>query len=274
MVKRSGHQFGSLAADEAHREVMTESRGNMTYPVLLLFTLLLPLRPAAASDQVVKEVFTSQNKKRAIYLFVPESVKGGTPAPLIVLLHGSGRNGLTLVDKWKDLAAKEGLIVVGPDSLDPSVWNAPADGPEFLRDLVENLKSRYSINPRRVYLFGHSGGAVFALYMSLLESQYFAATAVHAGAIGQDDPAIAIAKRKTPIAIFVGTRDRSFPLEVVRRTRDDLNRQGFAAELTELPGHDHWYYDLAPKINQSAWAFLKKFQLSEDPRYEQYNYNK
>jgi poly(3-hydroxybutyrate) depolymerase len=236
--------------------------------------MLFPLPTSAESDQVVKEVFTSQNKKRAIYLFVPASAKSGTPAPLLILLHGSGRNGLTLVDKWKDLAAKEGIIVVGPDSLDSSVWNSPTDGPDVLRDLVDNIKSRYSINPRRVYLFGHSGGAVFALYMSLLESQYFAATAIHAGAISKNDNAIAVAKRKTPIAIFIGTKDRFFPLEAVRGTRDDLNRQGFAVELTELPGHDHWYYDLAPKINQAAWSFLKKHQLNEDPRFEQYNWNR
>jgi len=247
----------------------------MRYSVLFLFALmLLPFQTAAASDKVVKELITSQNKKRAFYLFVPESVKSGTPAPLIVLLHGSGRNGLTLVDKWKDLAAKEGIILVGPDSMDPSIWNSPVDGPDFLHDLVENIKSRYAINPRRVYLFGHSGGAIFALYMSLLESQYFAATAIHAGALAKNDPAIVVAKRKTPIAIFVGTRDRLFPLEDVRGTRDDLNKQGFAVELTEMPGHDHWYYDLAPKINQNAWAFLKKHQLNEDPQYEQYNYNR
>lgn len=247
----------------------------MRYSILFLFTLiLLPLQTAAASDKVVKELITSQNKKRGFYLFVPESVKSGTPAPLIVLLHGSGRNGLTLVDKWKDLATKEGIILAGPDSLDPSVWNSPGDGPDFLRDLVENIKSRYTINPRRVYLFGHSGGAVFALYMSLLESQYFAAAAIHAGALRRRDPAIGVAKRKSPIAIFVGTRDRFFPLEDVRGTRDELNSQGFAAELTEIPGHDHNYYGLAPKINQSAWEFLKKHQLNEDPQYEQYNWNK
>ena len=247
----------------------------MTYSILFLFMiLLLPLQTFAASDKVVKEVFTSQNKKRAVYLFVPETVKTGIPAPLIILLHGSGRNGLTLVDKWKDLAAKEGFIIAGPDSLDPSVWNSPNDGPDVLRDLVENIKSRFTINPRRVYLFGHSGGAVFALYMSLLESQYFAAAAIHAGAIAKNDPAIGVAKRKTPIAIFVGTKDRFFPLDAVRGTRDDLNKQGFAAELTEIPGHDHWYYDLAPKINQNAWDFLKKHQLSEDPHFEQYNWNK
>jgi hypothetical protein len=53
-----------------------------------------------------------------------------------------------------------------------------------------------------------------------------------------------------------------------------LNKQGFAVELTEVPGHDHNYYGVAPKINQSAWEFLKKHQLNEDPQYEQYNWNK
>jgi poly(3-hydroxybutyrate) depolymerase len=247
----------------------------MRYSILLLFALILvPSQPAAASDKVVKDSITSQNKKRSFYLFAPASVKGGTAAPLIVLLHGSGHNGLSLVDKWKDFAAKEAIIIVGPDSMDPSRWASPVDGPDFLHDLVENIKSKYTIDPRRVYLFGHSGGAVFALYMSLFESQYFAATVVHAGALHQRDPAISLAKRKTPIAIFVGTRDPFFPLEDVRGTRDDLNKQGFAVELTEVPGHDHNYYGVAPKINQSAWEFLKKHQLNEDPQYEQYNWNK
>jgi poly(3-hydroxybutyrate) depolymerase len=242
--------------------------------LVLLALMLLPLQTASASEKIIKDSITSQNKKRSLYLFVPESVKSGNPAPLIVLLHGSGRNGLSLVDKWKDLASKEGVILVGPDSLDPSVWNSPVDGPDFLHDLVENIKSRYTVDPRRVYLFGHSGGAVFALYMSLLESQYFAATAVHAGALNKHgDPVIAVAKRKTPISIFVGTKDRFFALDDVRSTRDELNKQGFAAELTEIPGHDHNYYDLASKINQNAWDFLKKHRLTEDPQYEQYRWN-
>ncbi|HTF37833.1 MAG TPA: alpha/beta hydrolase-fold protein [Blastocatellia bacterium] len=247
----------------------------MRYTILFLLALILvPSQAAAAPDKVVKDSITSQNKKRSFYLYAPDSVKSGTPAPLIVLLHGSGHNGLSLVDKWKDFAAKESIIIVGPDSMDPARWASPVDGPDFLHDLVESIKSKYTIDPRRVYLFGHSGGAVFALYMSLFESQYFAATVVHAGALHQRDPAISLAKRKTPIAIFVGTRDPFFPLEDVRGTRDDLNKQGFAVELTEVPGHDHNYYGVASKINQSAWEFLKKHQLNEDPQYEQYNWNK
>lgn len=244
--------------------------------LLLLFLFALSSVPhtGVSSDKISRDSITSQNKNRVYYLFVPESVKSGTPAPLVVLLHGSGRNGLTLAEKWKDLAAKEGIILVGPNSFDSKVWNSPTDGPDFLRDLVESLKSRYTIDSRRVYLFGHSGGAVFALYMSLLESQYFAAVAVHAGALAKNDPAIAVAKRKSPIAIFVGTRDAFFPVADVRDTRDQLQRQGFPVELTEISGHDHNYYDFSSKINQGAWEFLKKQQLKEEPQFEQYNWNK
>jgi predicted esterase len=149
----------------------------------------------------------------------------------------------------------------------------PVDGPDFLHDLVEAIKAKYPINPRRVYLFGHSAGASFALNMSLLESEYFAASAVHAGAL-QTYRVIDLAKRKTPMAIWVGTKDQYFSLKDVRGTRDELNKHGFAVELTEIPNHDHSYYNIAAKLNQDIWGFLKKYELAADQRYEQYNINK
>ena len=246
----------------------------MKYLAAFLFALLLLLSSAvvAFSQEVEKNLIKSGGRTRAYYSFVPKTMKA--PAPLLVLLHGSGRNGSIMVDKWKDLAKKEGLILVGPDSADSQRWAMPVDGPDFLRDLVEELKSKYAINQRRVYLFGHSAGAGYALQLSLVESEYFAATAIHAGALNQQSfSMIKLARRKTPIAIFVGTEDEFFPLKVVRATRDALNEQGFAVELTEMAGHDHWYYDLAPKINRSAWEFLQKHELAADQKYEQYDFN-
>ena len=74
-----------------------------------------------------------------------------------------------------------------------------------------------------------------------------AAAAVHAGALREPQQYAVIdsAQRKIPIAIFVGTKDPYFPLEAVRATRDALKAHGFPVELTEIPGHDHVYYDLA-----------------------------
>jgi len=194
------------------------------------------------------------------------------PAPLVVLLHGSGRNGKTLIDTWQDLAAKEGFIIVGPDSDDPSAWVLGRDGPDFLHDLVEALKSKYPINPRRVYLFGHSGGAVFALVMSTVASEYFAAVAVHAGAFRSktEMEMIGNAKRKIPISIWVGTNDPFFSLREVRATRDAFATKDIVVQVNEIPGHDHNYYGIASRVNASAWEFLKQAELSAEPKYSQF----
>src|ERR1043166_2601579 len=207
---------------------------------LTLLLLLISFSSAAAKDDITKELITSGGKQRPYYLYVPSTVKA--PAPLIIMLHGSNRTGVTLVEKWKDFAKKEGIIIAGPDASDLKGWGWPQDGPDYLHDLVEELKSKYPVNPRRVYLFGHSAGAIFALQMSLMESQYFAATAIHAGALREADDMnlIDLAKRKIPFSIQVGDSDEFFPVKIVRATSDALKAKGFTVDLIEIPNHDHW----------------------------------
>ncbi|HEV2837322.1 MAG TPA: PHB depolymerase family esterase [Pyrinomonadaceae bacterium] len=255
----------------------------MKLHLLLLLTLLLTGVPSVSSvssvapvfkDDITKELITFNGKTRAYYLYVPSTLKAGSQAPLIVTLHGSNRTGITLVEKWKDYAKKEGIIIAGPDSNNLRGWSSPVDGPDYLHALVEELKTKYAINPRRVYLFGHSAGASFALHMSLMESQYFAATAIHAGALNPEEyEVISLAKRKIPINIQVGDSDQLVPLKPVRATRDALKAAEIPVELIEIPNHDHWYYDSASKFNQTAWEFLKKYELDAEPQYQKYNWN-
>ncbi|HEX5888347.1 MAG TPA: PHB depolymerase family esterase [Pyrinomonadaceae bacterium] len=246
--------------------------------LLLTFALLLisvSSVSSVAKDDITKELIKSNGKTRTYYLYVPSTLAADTQAPLIVTLHGSGRNGITLVEKWKDYAKKEGIILAGPDAGNSQGWSAPQDGPDFLRDLVEELKTKHPVNPRRVYLFGHSAGACFAIHMSLMESQYFAAAAIHAGALRSDREfeLVKIPKRKIPISIQVGDSDAFFPLKEVRATRDALQEAGFPVDLIEIKNHDHFYYRSAEKFNQTAWEFLKKHELPEDPLYQRYNWN-
>jgi predicted esterase len=245
---------------------------NLGWALLALLMLFLQAR---AADRITKEAVESQGKKRTYYLMAPDSIKSSDSAPLIVLLHGSGRNGLSLMDKWKELASREGVIIAGPDSRDSQGWQIPGDGPGFIHDLVEALRAKYQVNPRRIYLFGHSAGAVFALNLSMMESEYFAATAVHAGS-WRTESELSVrdyARRKTPLAIIVGDRDAFFPLPSVKATEAALKERGFAIEVKVMKGHDHWYYDLAPQINRDAWDFLKRHELNKDPRYETYDHS-
>jgi poly(3-hydroxybutyrate) depolymerase len=233
--------------------------------------LVAGLFTSVAAQKVQRETLEFERAKRTYYLFVPAVATPEHPVPVVVLLHGSGRNGLSLMDKWKDLANKEGFIAVAPDAITPEGWRAPIDGPDFLHELLSVVKAQYPIDSHRMYLFGHSGGASFALYMALYESEYFAAAAIHAGALRpEDEKIVKLATRKIPMHIAVGDRDPFFPLAAVHATRDVLVANGFQVGLTEMKGHDHWYYDLAPKINAEAWDFLKQQKLTEEPRYIQY----
>jgi len=231
-------------------------------------SLLLLLAISARADSTSKERIAVGGQTRSYVLHVPASGLSSGRAPLLVLLHGSGRDGTSLVRPWRKLAKSEGVILAAPNSLDSATWMAPVDGPEFIVRVAEAVAERYPVDRRRIYLFGHSSGAVFALLVSCWESEYFAAVSVHAGAFRQPAEAVVVerARRKIPVQLIVGTRDPFFPVRIVRINRDYFSKNGFPVELIEIPGHDHDYYRISSKVNRRAWRFLKDKQLPRAPK--------
>jgi poly(3-hydroxybutyrate) depolymerase len=235
----------------------------------LLFLLALSSVAAFATAKPEKQTINSLGTERTYYTFVPEKLTA--PAPLLLLLHGSGRDGMSQINEWKDLAGKEGIILVAPDSANSREWSMNTDGPEFLHDVVEAVRAKHSIDGTRLYIFGHSAGAVFALYMGVMESQYFAAAGVHAGAMGEDFyPYLDLAKRKISITIWVGTEDPYFKLPMVKATQAELNKHGFDAKILEMKGHDHNYYAVSKELNPKIWNFLRSNKLDEEANWQVY----
>jgi predicted esterase len=215
-----------------------------------------------AGDAILSGRFTSDGAKRTYAAYVPP---GGGPHPLIILLHGSGGSGRDMVKRWKDLARRERIMVAGPDAADRSRWEPPQDGPVLLRDLVEELRPQ-NIDLRRIYLFGYSAGAVFTLYMAPIESRYFAAAAVHAGAYGDEADLgfLDTAARKIPLFISAGTHDGLFPPSVVLATVARLERAGFPVTRALVEGMRH-SYQASAEINERAWTFLRPHSLATEP---------
>jgi dienelactone hydrolase len=176
-----------------------------------------------------------------------------------------------MIDEWHKLADQQGFILLAPDSLVSRSWQGPFDGPGFLQKVVDEVCHAYPVDKSRIYLFGHSGGGHFALMIGLMESEYFAAVAVHAGAIPTAaESFVNVATRKIPFAIWAGDRDRLVPSTEVKRTAELLERNGFPVRLSVLPRHDHDYSAVSTKVNAEAWAFLSAHSLEKPPRYVDY----
>jgi hypothetical protein len=115
----------------------------------LIFCGLLLATTVLAKDNM-KSSFRFEGKLRTYYCFVPD--REGR-LPLVVLLHGSGRDGLVMAEAWRSLAAKEQFIIAAPDSYDSWAWQSDKDSPNFLRAMVEQVNARHPVDASRIYLF-------------------------------------------------------------------------------------------------------------------------
>jgi Poly(3-hydroxybutyrate) depolymerase len=238
----------------------------------ILIGLLFAVAANAAAAGVNKETIESGGRKHVCYVYAPAKLAADAPVPLLMLFHGSGRDGMSQINEWRTLADHEGFILAAPDALDTRQWTIPDDGPDLLRDILAFVAKQHKIDLRRVYGFGHSAGAGFMLNMAPIESNLFAAIAMHAGAFkdAATSGMLELARRKIPIFIVIGTKDQFFPVEDVRKTREGFAGAGFPIETREIPNHDHNYYRSSREINGMAWAFLSPKHLDADAHYTAY----
>jgi polyhydroxybutyrate depolymerase len=111
-------------------------------------------------------------------LLAPASYRPSTPTPLVLVLHGYGASGRQQVDYFGLLADAEehGYLLAYPDGLmDPSgkrFWNATdaccnfygsrVDDVAYLGAVIDDVAAHYTVDPKRVFVIGHSNGGFMA----------------------------------------------------------------------------------------------------------------
>ncbi|MBM0103524.1 dienelactone hydrolase family protein [Steroidobacter sp. S1-65] len=230
---------------------------------VLMLLLASPAQPATTTPD--KHTFEVAGLRRTFYIYAPADA--GSPTPLLLTLHGSYGKADDMLERWIPTAQANGFIVAAPVARKAAAWQIRADGPQFIRAVVAEIERLHAIDPRRIYLFGHSGGAVYALTLSMLESEFFAATAVFAGAWREPKEFIAVphARRAIAVALYIGDRDEYFALQDVRKTHEALQTAGHPSNLTVLPGRSHNYSRVADEVNPAAWNWLKVYSSNAAP---------
>ena len=185
------------------------------------------------------------------YELVPSGRVG--PRPSILLLHGAGGSPADVIEPWRALAAREGLVLIAPRLPRTEAFEAAA--PAVFKCVQADAAKRVSIDPARQYLFGYSMGGYLAFDGALLAADTFAGAAIYANGIAEPYRGLVDrASRKLPIALYVGTLDPLLPL--ARETRELLERKGFEVHAVEYPGVDHRLGPVAAELTEDAWRFL------------------
>lgn len=192
---------------------------------------------------------------RRVHYYNP---KPTSVSAILLLLHGSNRDGPTMLDMWQAQARRSNTLLIAPTSHDPMQWSFKRDGIDFLRHIITSIKSSANIGDVPIYGFGHSAGAIMLTHLSVRHGDYFKAVAVHAGSPYPE--ALESYKRhrkpRAPLTHYLGQKDRIFSVENSRAAGDVLSAQGQKTSLVVIKNHNHWYYDLAPFINKKAWAAM------------------
>ena len=245
----------------------------ITLAALMLIIGAAFVRTDVQGGQDVRVTLTSNGRERAYRVFIPEGFGKPAPGPAVVLFNGSGSPVDGLMDPWKEVARKESIALIGPDAFRSGAWRIPEDSPDFTQEVVASALSKFPIDQRRVYLFGHSGGAGHVILLGLLEAEFFAAVGAHASALRAEDRRLLdVPKRKIPMKIWAGTEDSMVPIKAVRDTLAALTAKGFPAQVSEIRGHTHSYAERGAATTAEAWEFLKPHALSADPVFYKYSF--
>jgi poly(3-hydroxybutyrate) depolymerase len=239
----------------------------------MLIALSFASLSATAGVLIETRALTVAGKPRTYFVYQPAAEGARTLRPLLLLLHGSQSSGRELLNEWIEVADHVGVILLAPNATTPIGWRIREDGPDYLHAVIDDFATRSTFDRRRLYLFGISGGAVHALTIGSLESAYFAAVAIWAGAWRDQRSYLVLAhtRRKIPIALFIGDRDEFFPIGAVQETVAAFRRAQFPVQLTILPGQRHSYHHVASRLNPAVWEFLQASELPGEPYYRQYD---
>lgn len=138
----------------------TQPRANLasSRPPPLDFALPLAAQ-AVGPGRIVEKVECAAAPSQSYALYLPSGYTRDRAWPILYAFD-AGARGLVPVERYRDAAERYGLIVAGSNNS----RNGPiAIADEALRAMVADTSSRFSVDARRVYLTGFSGGARVAV---------------------------------------------------------------------------------------------------------------
>jgi predicted esterase len=175
-------------------------------------------------------------------LYIPSSYDGSKPYPLILALHGAGRDENFYFDaqdgQMKSFAEKRGYIVACPRGRD-ALSMYVGDGERDVVDVMASVRGFFKVDPARIYLAGHDTGGAAAWSLAMHRPGVFAAVAASAPAVfflTADDMA---SLKAVPQMVVQGDQDTQVPVKETRLFTEAARKAGAQVKYLEISGAGH-----------------------------------
>lgn len=202
-------------------------------------------------------------------VYVPTNYSAAEPTPLVIALHGLGANEDSFFDSYQrlppQLAEKHGFLMAAPlgyrvDGFYGSRVMGGSDlasqrrGEYSEKDVLEVLrlmKANYHVDESRIYLIGHSMGAIGTWALAAKYPQIWAALAAFAGT---GSPALAEQMKGIPQIVVHGDNDPTVNVSGSRNMTAALKKAGADVTYIEVAGGGH--SDVVVPNLPKSFAFL------------------
>ena len=198
-----------------------------------------PSIPPSSAAVVPSDLVVGEDRPVTVHL--PASYDANQPAPLLILLHGYTSSGQeqSAYFNLAPAADARGFVYAYPDGTIDSqgnrFWNATdtccdfdrtgVDDVGYLAGVIADIRAEVAIDPKRIYVLGHSNGAFMAYRLACDEGKVVAAIVSLAGAT-YADPADCAPDVAVSVVQIHGTADDIIHYE--GGTLSDFDRSGTA----------------------------------------------
>lgn len=175
-------------------------------------------------------------KERDAVLVVPEGLKPGAPAALLVMFHSAGGSADKVLPFLIGHAQARGFLLLLPQSRFPT-WDLVigGNGPDLerLEKALAEVASRFPINPARLAFAGFSDGGSYALSLGVTNGDVASHVIVLSGGF------MSVFTQEGAPRIFIahGLEDEQLPIETSARPHAErLKAAGYDVTTVEFKG--------------------------------------
>ncbi|HEY7405706.1 MAG TPA: hypothetical protein VIB39_19430 [Candidatus Angelobacter sp.] len=213
--------------------------------ILMAFALALAAQPQTPAPGTVQaSVTVAADPTNSYALYLPSAYSANKRWPLLLVFDPFAR-GEVSVKLFHDAAEKYGFIVIGSNNSrnfqDPS--NA-------IRLLWGDIKDRYAVDPRRIYVAGLSGGARVASSIALACKSCVAG--VIANGAGLPSGAAVPGPEVSEWLLVAGSTDFNYPEQL--HLKEALDARGAVSRFVVYDGPHNW---MPPDFAERALAWLQ-----------------